>query len=174
MAPIPVTENARTGHTPRRLNDGLHVVSLAHTAFFLEQWAFFNLQLIGEKERARLVLGALYVELNFVREIRREPRAAHDTDLIAWEAKFRNGLCETDEIIDCGLSHATSMHHRADREKELPMRCVTALRNHLFPKILLGEPHTHANILALISRDARLILKFFSCFCQREIFNDDC
>jgi hypothetical protein len=38
------------------------------------------------------------------------------------------------------LSHATSMHHRADREKETPMRCVTALRNHLFPKILLGNP----------------------------------
>jgi hypothetical protein len=74
--------------------------------FFLEQRAFFHTQLIREQKRSRLVVSALHVKLNFVRKVRREPRAAHNADFIARKTEFRDGLCETNEIIDRGLSHS--------------------------------------------------------------------
>jgi hypothetical protein len=109
--------------------------------FFLKQWAFFHLQLIGQEKRSGLMVSTLNMELDFVREVRREPGAANDANLIAGKTQFRNGLCESDEIINAGLSHAQPpcIHPKPD-ENGLPKTGAIALHNRDFPEILLGNP----------------------------------
>lgn len=149
--------------------------SLDSHRFFVKQRTFFDLKLIGQKKSARLVLGALYVKLNFVREVRREPGAANDTDFIPRKPELWDGLCEADKIIDRGLSHARPPCIIRPTESGTSNTVATALRDRqTFQRSVSGNPNTHKPIFALIGDDAIQRIKFFSCFCQRENFRRHC
>src|SRR6476659_3435347 len=88
------------------INRGRDVlVRVIDQRFLGEERTFLDLQLFREDQRPGLMIQADGMKLDFVRQCRRKPCAAHYTDLASVQAQLGNVARQTDEIIDMRLSH---------------------------------------------------------------------